>query len=314
MTLLLPRDTDIILGVGGIGRYHAGNKWFRRQLEQHKIYYQQIEGRADKRKFLTSILQEIIASGRCFYKKESPNKYCIVGLDDRFHDEHLILEHKVTRNLLSARARAATITTAAIVNGDSSNNSGKFLYFQTMREGNKIGHLRLGAPRMEKDKYRDILSEGKDVISQLNISVDPIYQLYIIRGLHNTPHAVEDEGKRDQCSRILQQQHHATVTEMREHNNGDGVELLEGTAANYTSTSCVLQEVVSMAFPSNCMEDLAEYIYTNGKCNRNRDVGDDSKRINKDTQRDLVDRKCLHSIPTIFNICLLIYKFLLRKF
>jgi len=76
MTLLLPRDTDIILGVGGIGRYHAGNKWFRRQLEQHKIYYQQIEGRADKRKFLTSILQEIIASGRCFYKKESPNKYC----------------------------------------------------------------------------------------------------------------------------------------------------------------------------------------------------------------------------------------------
>ena len=86
--LLLPRDTDIILGVGGIGRYHAGNKWFCRLLEQHKIYYQQIEGRADKRKFLTSILQEIIASGRCFYKKESPNKYCIVGLDDRFHDEH----------------------------------------------------------------------------------------------------------------------------------------------------------------------------------------------------------------------------------
>jgi hypothetical protein len=125
---------------------------------------------------------------------------------------------------------------------------------------------------------------------------------------------VEDEGKRDQCSRILQQQHHATVTEMREHNNGNGGELLEGIAANYTSTSRMLQQVVSMAFPSNCMEDLAEYIYTNGKCNRNRDVGDDSKRINKDTQRDLVDRKCLHSIPTIFNICLLIYKFLLQKF
>lgn len=285
MKLLLPRDTDIILGAGGIGRHHAGNKWFRRQLEPHKINYQQIEGRADKRTFLTSILQEIIASGRCFYKKESPNKYCIVGLEDRFQDGHLILEHKV-RNLLSARARAATITTAAIVNGDSSNNSGKcsnnsgkFLYFQTMRWGNKKGHLRFGAPRKEKDKYCDILSEGKDVISQLNMSVDLKYQLYIIRGLHNTPHAVEDEGKRDQCSRILQQQHHATVTEMREHNNGDGVELLEGTAANYTSTSCVLQEVVSMAFPSNCMEDLAEYIYTNGKCNRNRDVGDHSKRF-----------------------------------
>jgi hypothetical protein len=64
MKLLLPRDTDIILGAGGIGRHHAGNKWFRRQLEPHKINYQQIEGRADKRTFLTSILQEISGIGR----------------------------------------------------------------------------------------------------------------------------------------------------------------------------------------------------------------------------------------------------------
>lgn len=100
------------------------------------------------------------------------------------------------------------------------------------------------------------------MISQLNISVDPKYQLYTIRGLHNTPHAVEDNSKRDECSCILQR-HHAKVIEMGEYSNGDGVEFLEGIAANYTSTSDALREVVGSAFPPTSMERLGHYIYTN---------------------------------------------------
>lgn len=151
---MMPRDTDIILGVGGISTNHAGNIWFRRHVQSHKSRYQQLEGKKKKGAFLMAILQHImIKLGRRFYKKDSSNKYCIVGLDDRFADGHLILPHKV-RNLLNAppttTTTAAIVNSAAIVNvsgGDSSNSttSGNFLYFQTMKWQNRKGHLRCGA-------------------------------------------------------------------------------------------------------------------------------------------------------------------------
>ena len=190
-------------------------------------------------------------------------------------------------NILSAKeastttATTATAATAAAVtvNGDSSNNvGGHFIYLQTMRNGNKKGHLRMGAPTAEKAKFRDMLSEAEDVFSQLNIDVDHTYQLYIVRALHITPHSVEDNCKRDQCH-ILQQQHHATITEMRDYSNGNCEQVVEGIAANYTSSSPMLQQLVGKAFPSNYMKDLAEYISTNGTGNPNRDVGAGSKRV-----------------------------------
>ena len=57
----------------------------------------------------------------------------------------------------------------------------------------------------EKEKYRDILSEAGNVVSQLNICIDIKYQLYIVRRLHNTPHAAEDNCERERCCRILKE-------------------------------------------------------------------------------------------------------------
>ena len=135
----------------------------------------------------------------------------------------------------------------------------------------------MSAPRKEKEKYRGILSEAGNVVSQLNICIDIKYQLYILRSLHNTPHAAEDNGERERCCRILKQLG-CKITEMRDYDK-NGVQEIPGEAANYTSESAILQEQVSTAFSPQCMENLAKYILGNGSGNKNRDVGDDSKRI-----------------------------------
>jgi len=159
-----------------------------------------------------------------------------------------------------------------------SGHRGMFLYFQKVKGDNKEGKLRMSAPRKEKEKYRDILSEAGNVVSQLNICIDIKYQLYIVRRLHNTPHAAEDNCERERCCRILKE-HGCKITEMIDYDK-NGVQEIPGEAANYTSKSAILQEQVSTAFSPQCMENLAKYILGNGSGNKNRDVGDDSKRIN----------------------------------
>ena len=72
-----PRVTDIIVGRGGT-QHHPGNIWFRAHMKTKKQQYQLITEKTEKNQFVTSVLKEIIASGRCFYKKVS-NNYCIVG-------------------------------------------------------------------------------------------------------------------------------------------------------------------------------------------------------------------------------------------
>ena len=277
MSLLLPRNIDIILGKGAIAKYHPGNIFLRNQLEPMKIPYQKLQTNAKKNAVVQLILEAIIKSGRRFYMddEESPDKFRVVGLDERLRDGKLRLAKRI-RKLLNASAATTTTTAAAAL--VTVNESGNFIYLQEMKNGYKKGHLRMNAPVSEKAKYRDMLSEAKDVLSQLNIDVDPTYQLYVVRGLHNTPHSVEDNCKRHQCVNILQQQYGATITEMRDHCNGNGVQVVNGKAANYTSSSLILQQLVNTALPSKYMKELAEYIYTNGTANANRDVGAGSKR------------------------------------
>ena len=273
-----PRDIDIILGKGGTGRYHPGNIFLRQQLTPMQIYYQKMERPSKKSELVDNILKLIVASGRHFYKKDKESKkFRIVGLDEKFPDGHLMIRNKIL-NILSAKITSTTATTAALA-AAAVDVRGHFIYLQTMKNGYKKGHLRMNAPVSEKALYRDMLSEAKDVLSQLNIDVDPTYQLYVVRGLHNTPHSVEDNCKRDQCVNILQQHYGATITEMRHHCNGNGVEVVDGKAANYTSSSPILQQLVNTALPSKYQKELAEYINTNGTGNPNRDVGAGSKRV-----------------------------------
>ena len=176
-----PRVTDIIVGRGGT-QHHPGNIWFRAYMKTKKQQYQLITEKTEKNQFVTSVLKEIIASGRCFYKKVS-NNYCILGEEQKFKDGHYILHKKLRQQL---NEEAAATTTAATVNDDSSNNAncdnnvsghrGMFLYFQKVKGDNKEGKLRMSAPRKEKEKYRDILSEAGNVVSQLNICIG--YVLY----------------------------------------------------------------------------------------------------------------------------------------
>lgn len=276
MKVSSPRNIDIILGKGGIGRYHPGNIFLRQQLTHLQFYYQKMEDRA-KSVYLDFILKQIVASGRHFYKKDNESKkFRLVGLDEKFRDGHLMIRAKIL-SILNAKITSTTATTAALA-AAAVDVRGHFIYLQTMKNGYRKGHLRMNAPASEKALYREMLSEAKDVLFQLNIDVDPTYQLYVVRGLHNTPHSVEDNCKRDQCVNILQQQYGATITEMRDHCNGNGMQVVEGKAANYMSTCLILQQLVNTALPSKYMKELAEYIYTNGSGNPNRDVGACSKR------------------------------------
>ena len=133
-----PRVTDIIVGRGP--HYHPGNIWFRAYIKTKKQQYQLITDKTEKNQFVTSVLKEIIGTGRCFYKKVS-NNYCIVGEEEQFKDGHFILHKKLRQQL---NEKTAATTKAAIVNDDSSNNAncdnvastdrGMFLYFQKMKE------------------------------------------------------------------------------------------------------------------------------------------------------------------------------------
>ncbi len=277
--VMFPCEKDIIIGVGG-ARHHLGNIWFRARMKELSLDYRQLT-KDRKSEFVARIIEKITLDGRKFCKRLSKNKYCIVDLHDKFKDGHEIIHKKIRQRLnISATEAAATTTDNRNSNYRNSNdNCGRYLYFQTMRDNNKHGKLRMCATRAQKDMYRDMLSEAGNVVSQINIGIDPNYQIYFIRGLHEKPHAVEDNSNRETSNQILRK-HSCKVIEMRDNEiDGSGIQKVPGEATNYTSRSAILQNLVTKSFPSQVMEELAKYILENGRGNKNRDLGDDSKRI-----------------------------------
>ncbi len=277
--VIFPRDRDIIIARGST-HLHTGNGWFRTYIEELSSGYHLLT-KTEKSAFVADVLRKITEDDRKFYMRLSKNNYSIVDIQDRFNDGHSIIHNKIRQRLnISSKVAAATTKAAAIVNRNSNDYCGKYLYFQTMTNHNRGGHLRMNAPVAEKNKFRDILSEADGVISQTNICIDPNYQMYLICALHEKPHAVEDNCNREQYNQILQNQHGSNIIEMKDNEiNGSGVQKVPGVATNYTSKSVILRNLVTKSFPLDTMKELAMYILENGEANKNRDEGDDSKRI-----------------------------------
>ena len=147
MSLLLPRDIDIILGKGAIARHHPGNIFLRNQLEPMKIPYQKLQTNAKKNEVVKLTLDAIIESGRRFYMtdEESPDKFRLVGLDERLRDGKLRLAKRI-RKLLCASAATTTATTTAAAAAAAVIASGNF----KMREREEQLLQKLQHPNQQK--------------------------------------------------------------------------------------------------------------------------------------------------------------------
>ena len=160
---------------------------------------------------------------------------------------------------------------------DEDQSGGSYLYFQRMRD-NDLKNLSMCKRRTTKDKHRHPLADAKHVESQLNIDVDEGGQIYVVRGLHKKPHAVEKNLRRRHiCDTLLNMG--SAITNLRDYDN-EGEQHIPTIASHWTSRSILFQTFMYMNFTQQYRTLLAEYVLLAGQSKDKRDGGDDdSSRI-----------------------------------
>ena len=152
----------------------------------------------------------------------------------------------------------------------------QYLYIHEMKNNN-LGHLSQGVSKEIKDKHRNILSDAELVQRQIVIEIDDHGQLYVTRGLDKKPHSHESCSEREHNNNILRELG-CELLYLGDYESG-GVQHIPGVATNYTSKSNSLQKLMRGLFNEHAQKSLAQYVLANGEADKNRDSGNDEKRL-----------------------------------